>query len=431
MVSKEELVKRFILDKSYRKRSTKRIALKFCVSENFVKECRKSANNSLQKNNTALKNNSISVEEDCIIKEVDNIQGLLKIVITSNFEPKSADDLAIEHNVDLSKYIITNYWTKKLPNNKFTSSLFCKLIKIEENIEAQKRILIKEIKSHSYMFAKWPLIKPTNQKNLKLLEISIPDIHFGKLADKDETGEDYNLQIATDRFKNAILYFLENCDTNNIDQIIFPIGNDLINVDNLTSSTTLGTRQDCDTRFHKIIKVVKVLLVDTILQLACYAKVHIPIIPGNHDMQSTFMIGEMLECYFHNHPNIVIDNISSLRKYYQFHNNAFMYTHGNNENHSSLSSIFASEQPLLWANASHRFCKLGHLHKYKKTEYITSDYVKGVQIEILPSLSGTDSWHSSKGYLNKKQAKATLYDSLLGEQVMYTYTLKDYSNVVL
>jgi hypothetical protein len=51
------------------------------------------------------------------------------------------------------------------------------------------------------------------------------------------------------------------------------------------------------------------------------------------------------------------------------------------------------------------------------------DDQRGVQIQILPSLSGTDYWHYKKGYLSNKQAKAFLYDLEKGEIANYTYTV--------
>ncbi len=46
----------------------------------------------------------------------------------SDFEPKSHEELAKLHKVDLSKYKIASYWTKQ-KGDKFTSSLLCSLIK--------------------------------------------------------------------------------------------------------------------------------------------------------------------------------------------------------------------------------------------------------------------------------------------------------------
>jgi hypothetical protein len=100
-----------------------------------------------------------------------------------------------------------------------------------------------------------------------------------------------------------------------------------------------------------------------------------------------------------------------------------MYTHGDKEKHGELGLIFATEMPKLWADTKYRFCKLGHLHKAKKTEYVSLEAHNGFQIEILPSLSGTDEWHYSKGFLSNKQAKGYLYHKQKGEIASYTYSV--------
>jgi hypothetical protein len=256
-----------------------------------------------------------------------------------------------------------------------------------------------------------------------LLEISIPDAHFGKLAHKEETGDDYDLKIASNRYQTAVTNLLQTANLHQVTDILFPIGNDLLNVDNQFSSTTALTPQDCDTRFNKMIKVVKELLINTITGLSAIAKVHVIVVPGNHDMSTMFMIGEILDAWFHNNKNVNVDNSSMLRKYFQWGKCGFQYTHGNEEKHQDLGLIFATERPQLWADTKFRVAKLGHYHKSKTISYTNVDSYQGFQIQVLPSLSGSDFWHNKKGYISQKQAKAFLYDKELGELAQYTYTV--------
>ena len=187
--------------------------------------------------------------------------------------------------------------------------------------------------------------------------------------------------------------------------------------------TVAGTPQDCDSRFHKMVKATKNLLIETIAGLSQIAPVDVVVIKGNHDSTATFMLGEILDAYFTNNKRVTIDNSPSWRKYYQFGKVGFIYTHGDKEKHSDLGLIFATEKPELWAETKFRFAKLGHLHKSKTTQHISVDTNIGFQVQILPSLSATDEWHSSKGYLGLKQAKGFLYHPLKGEIAQYTYTV--------
>jgi hypothetical protein len=146
-------------------------------------------------------------------------------------------------------------------------------------------------------------------------------------------------------------------------------------------------------------------------------------VSGNHDPESMFMIGEILDAYYHNNSSVNVDNSAKQRKYYQYGKCGFQYTHGNDENHKDLGLIFATEQSELWANTEFRFSKLGHFHKNKKLNYISVDEYQGFQVQILPSLSGTDAYHASKGYMSKKQAKGFLYHKEKGQIAEYTHTV--------
>ena len=59
-------------------------------------------------------------------KKVNKEKGTIESTLILDFEPKDDLELAKLHKIDLTKYIITNYWSKLLPNGKFTSSVFSK-----------------------------------------------------------------------------------------------------------------------------------------------------------------------------------------------------------------------------------------------------------------------------------------------------------------
>lgn len=293
--------------------------------------------------------------------------------------------------------------------------------KIENDLVKQKNVLLAELKKYS------PTVKTVATDTFikyksNLLEICIFDPHFGKLAWREETDEDYDLKIAEKRVKEAVADLLTRINLDTVKRILLPIGNDLINIDNRNNTTFAGTPQDSDCRYMKIIKAVKRILVDIIDNLSSIAPVDVIVVPGNHDTTSSFMMGEILEAFYHNNDRVFIDNAPKLRKYYQFGQNSIQFTHGNEEKHESLLAIFATEQPKLWAATKFRFAQLGHFHKNKKLIHASVDEHQGFQIQILPSLSGTDFWHKSKGYSSLKQAKAFLFDPEKGQVGEFTTT---------
>lgn len=358
-------------------------------------------------------------------KKVDNDKGTItsEVNMPSNklkiYEALDDIGLAKLHNVDLSKYKISNYWTKLRGDGSFTSSLLCAKIKIDEDINSQKELMMSEIissiSSHSliksHTLFKDSLI-PKSNNGKYIYELLLFDVHFGKLAHKDEVGEDYDIKIAYNRYKNCIADLLSKGSKyiDNIEEFVLPIGNDLIQVDNTFGTTTAGTPVDTDSRFHKIVRIAKKLLIEVISGLSAIAPVKVIVVPGNHDFQTSFMLGEIIEAWFHNDNRINVNNSPSPRKYYQNGSIGIQYTHGNEESHGDLGLIFATERPEIWAKSKFRYCKLGHFHKKKKTNYISVDERQGFEIEIIPSLSGKDSWHNKKGYDSNKSALLHIYD---------------------
>lgn len=288
--------------------------------------------------------------------------------------------------------------------------------KLATDLDKQKAALLKELKAYAPVVAYTP--PKTKKKTGKLLEIAIFDPHFGKLAWREETDEDYDLKIAESRVKKAVKELLSRVNLNDVERILLPIGNDLINIDNRHNTTFAGTPQDSDCRYMKIIKTVKRVLIELIDELSAIAPVDVIVVPGNHDTTSCFMIGEILEAFYHSNKRVYIDNVPKLRKYYQYGLTGIQLTHGDQEKHTELGMIFAAEQAQLWAATRFRFCQLGHFHKNKKLNFVSVDEFQGFQVQTIPSLSGTDFWHKSKGYNSLKQAKAFLFDSnegLIGE----------------
>lgn len=363
----------------------------------------------------------IEAHEDIVehLWKVNEERGEIKSELICSFEPKTHEQLADLHKINLEKYKISSYWSKQR-GEKFTSSVLATLIKIDSDLESQKDLLLQELINVSPSVN---LLCPLKEKGTFAYEINIPDVHFGKMAWGEESGEDYDLKIAEEAYTEAIKSLLSLVNLKEVEKFIFPIGNDMINIDSRKNETFAGTRQDSDSRFFKIVRTVKEILIKNINALSTLAPVDVIVVSGNHDPESMFMIGEILDAYYHNNNNVNIDNSPKQRKYYQYGQNSFQYTHGNEEKHAELGLIFATEEPQLWADTEYRFAKLGHFHSNKKTSYVSVQEHQGFQVQILPSLSGSDAWHYSKGYMSKKQAKGFLYHKTKGQVAEYTYSV--------
>ena len=92
-----------------------------------------------------LKNNNISNQNTESSRKVNNETGTIESVLILNYEPKDDIELARLHKINLDKYIITNYWSKLLPNGKFTSSVLGDVIPLDDWAIPPQRIPLSSI----------------------------------------------------------------------------------------------------------------------------------------------------------------------------------------------------------------------------------------------------------------------------------------------
>jgi predicted phosphodiesterase len=261
-------------------------------------------------------------------------------------------------------------------------------------------------------------VKTKNASGKYVYEISIPDLHLSKLCWGKETGyEDYDIKIASNLFKEAMHYLVSKVEVNTLDKIVLPIGNDFFNSEGLSGMTTKGTRQDDDSRWPKSFQVGCNLIAELVDELSKSVNVDIIIVPGNHDFERCFYLGEFLSAWYRNNDAVRIDNSPTSRKYVSFGKNLILFTHGNEEKAANLPLLMATENPN-FSDCKFRTAHLGHFHGTEMKEY------NGVKVRILPSLCAPDAWHSNKGYVgNVRSATAFLYEKDNGEVANFYYNI--------
>lgn len=256
------------------------------------------------------------------------------------------------------------------------------------------------------------------------LEVDFPDLHFGKLTWAEESGENYDIKIASELVRAAVASLIGYACHHKIERVLLPLGNDFFNVDNKDNTTTHGTPQQEDTRYQKTFRMGRQLAIEIIEGLAQIAPVDVLIIPGNHDETRMFFLGDLLEVKYFKDKNVTVNNSAQKRKYYTFGNNLLGLTHGYHEKYEKLSFIMATEQPDLWAKTQHREWHLGDKHHRKDLLYGAED-INGITIRLLRSLSATDAWHFDKGFVGSPRgAEAFLWHPQDGLVAQYHTTVK-------
>ena len=248
----------------------------------------------------------------------------------------------------------------------------------------------------------YPKIK--HKAGRHLLVINPADIHIGKYANAEETGEDYNIPIAVSRVIEGVQGLIQKSKGFEIDRVLFCIGNDILHVDNVYNTTTKGTPQDCDGNWWEHYEIALQLYVKCVEMLREVAPVDCVHSMSNHDYQSGFHLAHALKSWFRNTNDVSVDAGVAHRKYYKYGSNLIGLEHGDGAKMDNLPLLMAQERAELWAATKYRYWYLHHLHHKVKHKWRDAKDFIGVTVEYLRSPSAADSWHSRKGFTGSPKA---------------------------
>jgi hypothetical protein len=264
-------------------------------------------------------------------------------------------------------------------------------------VEKSFKKLLEKFKTYSPVY---PTIVRDKGLNGHLLIIDIADLHINKYATSELTGAEYNSKKAVERAIEGTKGLLQKSSGFDIDRVLFVIGNDVLNTDNLSKSTTKFTPQDTDVSWHEAFKIAYECYVKCIELCLSVADVDVIHCPSNHDFMSGTFLAETLKAHFRLSENSTFDTSPAYRKYYQYFNNLIELEHGDKGKISDLPLVIAQQQPKMWAECKFRYGYIHHVHHSIKRDFQSSkDYI-GVNVTYLRSPSSADIWHADNGYLN-------------------------------
>lgn len=277
---------------------------------------------------------------------------------------------------------------------------------------------IERLKEDAKLEARVPaMIVRDTRVSGNVLEINLPDIHFGKLAWSVETGyENYDTKITEHMVFRAVDALLDRVSGYRFDQILFVVGNDLFNSDDIENRTTKGTIVTTDGRYHKTFYKVRRTITAIIERLRHIAPVKVIMVSGNHDNLSVWHLGDSLECYFAKYPDVEIENTPRARKYYQHGKVMLMFTHGDKGKRQDYPLLMATEQPKMFGETRYRETHCGHTHETKLNEQ------HGVRVRVLPALCPPDDWHAENAFVgNQRNAEAYVWNENEGLVLIAIY----------
>jgi hypothetical protein len=354
---------------------------------------------------------------------------------------RSVDDLVKYADIDLTLWQCTrqvvNKWEvgavvdeKLVTSPLFQVKAWFERIPGAADNAAARSALLAEVKRTAPSFPALPR-RPRYGGEPMAAELFAPDPHHGKLAWHGETGTNYDAAISERIYSDAIDNLVGRLAGLNIEEIIFPIGNDFFHTDTPQGTTTGGTPQDVDGRWMKTFRRMRQTLIRKIGQLRQVAPVRVIIVPGNHDETKMFYLGDALEGWLSKCHGVTIDNRPTLRKYHSYGISLIGYAHGDKERPADYPMLMAHEAKAQFSRAQYYEWHLGHLHKREEhrraiAHQITTDTVNGVVIRRTPSLGGTDAWHYGKGYVHApRQADLFLWGKESGPVGYHTFHYRE------
>lgn len=363
---------------------------------------------------TLLKNHYIEIRNE--VKEYqteygDNTIEAHKVVVYSKEvfgdKKKLLKYLGYDPNEWEFVYVTTSTWeqhtkeqsTKQLYSVKYKIKPILDVsLTLEEAIEIAKNEFKKHIKP-----LKMP-IKPKDRElhEEKMLEIPGIELHLGKLAWYGDTGEEYNKEIAQERFYKILEEISYQQEVEKCGKCLLCIGNDFFNSDTINATTTKGTPQSNDLRWKNMFILGLQMYKDMIITLReMFNEVEVRLVAGNHDEMASFYLYMALSQYFSE------DNIIKFSDNYKkvqccvFGNNLIAFSHGDTNLKRLMKSIpieFYKE----WGNTIYKELHLGHLHK----EVVVDDE-SGMITRRIGSPTGTDNWHYDERFIGSTQKAQT------------------------
>jgi hypothetical protein len=237
----------------------------------------------------------------------------------------------------------------------------------------------------------------------------VTDYHLGMLSWPEETGDDWNLDIAesmlVDWFGAAIAQAPDS------ELGIFCQLGDFLHQDGLDAVTPASKHLlDADTRFQKIVRVAIRAIRRVIgMLLAKHQRVIIVMAEGNHDTASSIWLRELLAALYANETRVSVD--VSPDPYYcvEHGDTALFFHHGHKHKMGGIDTVFAAKFREVFGRTKHAYAHMGHLH------HVDIKETNLMLVEQHRTLAAKDAYASRGGWMSDRDAQVITYSKAWGE----------------
>lgn len=241
--------------------------------------------------------------------------------------------------------------------------------------------------------------------NESALLLPVHDLHYGKYATEEETGADYDRDVAENRAHEAVDQVLtQAARTAHIEEIHAVCGtSDFLHIDqDSPPRTTAGTPQDADGTIGEIIAGGQALAVELIDKMRAVAPTKVHYAPGNHDRVASQWMHSFLQAHFSGAAGVTFTEDRRTRQYWEYGVTKGCFFHGDvrKSQLKELGNTIAREHGF----GEYTMAISGHKHFRK------ADDKSGLLMHQTPSLSGSDRWHDRNLYTGLPGLQAFVLD---------------------
>lgn len=269
--------------------------------------------------------------------------------------------------------------------------------------ELDENKLYEFLKEYDYDSAK-PINKYSPRDSFAVFDLF--DAHIDKLAYTGKGGYWESKENARYLLRECKV-LLDDIIKYEPEVIVLPIGNDFFNTNDANPATKKGTPQPATMHWEDSFKLgvwFYRTLINMIIEAGC--KVHAINIPGNHDKDKVFHLGEVIQALFEENENVILTMNKDKRKYVVYNKVLLGFAHGDvaKRKVANLPTAMAIEKPEDWGRVNHRCWILGDIHHKEEYKSLQTLEHNGVDIKFLRPATSADSWHHDSMWITSKKS---------------------------
>lgn len=270
---------------------------------------------------------------------------------------------------------------------------------------------------------KFAPIKQSGAVNKDLLATYIfGDPHFGMMGWAAETGDNYDLKIATRVHCQAMKHLVDGAPSAET-ALVVNLG-DLLHYDSMEAKTPRsGHAVDADGRYARMLDVT-IAAMRTLIDEALRKHKTVRVISaiGNHDETGALAVARCLAIAYEREKRVSVDTSPSVFNYFRFGKVLLGVHHGHTCKPDKLPGVMATDMAKDWGESVYRHWLMGHIHHASLKEYA------GCTVESFNTLAGKDAYAANGGWRSQRSAQCLTYHSeygIVGRQYVFADMFKE------